>query len=87
MPVFREETIVAIFGVGNKAKDYDQDGVEMVTALGDLVWDIILRRRAEEGMRQSGGTVPALLRAVACGHGDAGRELPVSFGPTRPSAG
>lgn len=53
VPVFREEQIVAIFGVGNKGRDYDQDDIEMVTALGNLVWDIILRKRAEEEVRLS----------------------------------
>jgi PAS domain S-box-containing protein len=53
LPVFKGGDIVAIFGVGNKKQDYNQDDIDMVTALGDLIWDIILRRRAEEESRLS----------------------------------
>ena len=53
VPVFRKGEIFAIFGVGNKVQEYDQDDIQMVTALGDLVWDIILRKRAEEEVRHS----------------------------------
>lgn len=61
VPVFRDEKIVAIFGVGNKAQDYDQDDIEMITALGNLVWDIILRRRAEEELSLSEARFRTLL--------------------------
>jgi PAS domain S-box-containing protein len=53
LPVFKGGDIVAIFGVGNKSRDYNQDDIDMVAALGDLVWDIVLRRRAEEEARLS----------------------------------
>lgn len=64
VPVFREEKTVAIFGVGNKVQHYDQDDIEMVTALGDLVWDIILRRRAEEEVRLSEERFRTLLAGL-----------------------
>ncbi len=53
IPIFQGDKIVAIFGVGNKGRDYDQDDTEMVTALGNLTWDILLRKRAEEQLRLS----------------------------------
>lgn len=64
VPVFRDSDIVAIFGVGNKEQDYDQDDIEMVTALGNLVWDIILRRRAEEELSQSEERFRTLLAGL-----------------------
>lgn len=64
VPIFRGSDVVAIFGVGNKARDYDQDDVEMVTALGNLVWDIILRKRAEEEVRQSEERFRTLLNSL-----------------------
>jgi len=53
VPIFREETIVAIFGVGNKREAYTDGDVELVTSLGEMAWDIILRQRAEEELRRS----------------------------------
>lgn len=53
VPVFRAENIVAIFGVGNKDYEYDQEDIDMVTALGDMVWDMILRKQAENELRLS----------------------------------
>ncbi len=53
VPIFREGRIVAVFGVGNKAQDYDERDVEIVSALGDMAWDIVLRRREEDALRES----------------------------------
>ncbi|HSL41177.1 MAG TPA: histidine kinase dimerization/phosphoacceptor domain -containing protein, partial [Desulforhopalus sp.] len=53
VPIFREENIVAIFGVGNKREAYTDGDVELVTSLGEMAWDIILRQRAEEELRRS----------------------------------
>jgi C4-dicarboxylate-specific signal transduction histidine kinase len=48
LPVMRDNRIVAILGVGNKADDYTRHDVETVSLLGDLAWDIAERKRAEE---------------------------------------
>ncbi len=53
IPIFRGEKIVGVFGVGNKEQDYTPEDVELVTTLGDLAWDIVLRKRAEEALRLS----------------------------------
>ena len=53
VPVFRNDKIVAILGVGNKATLYDEDDVNVINELADLAWDIVLRRRAEELQRNS----------------------------------
>jgi PAS domain S-box-containing protein len=53
VPIFRENKIVAIIGVGNKPSDYDEYDVEAVSLLGDLSWDIAERKWAEEVLRQS----------------------------------
>jgi PAS domain S-box-containing protein/putative nucleotidyltransferase with HDIG domain len=53
IPILRGENIVAIIGVGNKADDYDERDVEIVTQLADLIWDIAERKRAEEALRKS----------------------------------
>ena len=53
VPIFRGEMIVAVFGVGNKEQAYDQSDIDLVANLGDMAWDIVLRKQSEEGLRQS----------------------------------
>jgi two-component system cell cycle sensor histidine kinase/response regulator CckA len=44
--VLQNDRIVAIFGVGNKAYDYDEEDARMLHALADLTWDILARKHA-----------------------------------------
>jgi PAS domain S-box-containing protein len=53
VPIFRGNLIKAIIGVGNKANDYNDSDIEIVSQLGDLSWDIVERKRAEEALRES----------------------------------
>ncbi len=53
VPVFRDERIVAILGVGNKARDYDASDLQTVTAFADLAWDIVERKRNLNALRES----------------------------------
>ena len=53
VPVFREDKIVAILGVGNKNNFYDDDDVEMITKLADFAWDITERKRTEKALDES----------------------------------
>ncbi len=53
VPVFRNEKIAAILGVGNKSTDYTQNDINTVSALADLVWDIVERKRSEEALQIS----------------------------------
>ncbi len=48
VPVVRKGRVVALLGVGNKPSAYDEADVAGLSSLADLVWDIVLRRRAEE---------------------------------------
>ena len=48
VPVFRNNLIQAIVGVGNKLTDYKESDIEIVTRLTDLAWDITERKGAEE---------------------------------------
>jgi len=47
-PILQNDVIVAIFGVGNKPTDYDEQDVKTVSQLGDMAWGVVLRKRAEE---------------------------------------
>jgi len=50
-PVFRGNLIKAIIGVGNKSNNYKINDIEIVSQLGDLSWDIVERKRAEEKVK------------------------------------
>jgi PAS domain S-box-containing protein len=47
VPVFRNNLIVALLGVGNKPTPFVDDDVQAVFKLADLAWDIAERKRAE----------------------------------------
>jgi PAS domain S-box-containing protein len=48
VPIFDEDKIVAIVGVGNKATDYDGTDINVLTLLASNAWTLIQRKRAEE---------------------------------------
>ena len=48
IPLTRGETVAAIFCVEDKPYDYDEDDLRMVSALANLAWDIVARKRAEQ---------------------------------------
>jgi len=53
VPIIRDGQVVAVFGVGNKPKNYTNKDVELVTSLSDFAWDIIERKRVEDALRES----------------------------------
>lgn len=53
VPIFRGNLIKAIIGVGNKATNYSGSDIELVSQLGDLSWDIVERKRAEEALSKN----------------------------------
>lgn len=53
VPVIRADHVVAVLGVGNKPRPYDQNDVEQVARFADLAWDIAERKIAENELRQS----------------------------------
>jgi len=53
LPLIRADKIVAILAVGNKAADYVEEDVQALTELGDLLWDILEYKRAQEALVKS----------------------------------
>ena len=51
VPIFRDDLIVAILGIGNRAQDYTDKDIEVVTFFADVAWEITRRKRAEETLR------------------------------------
>ncbi len=53
VPIIREDKIVAILGVGNKKRDYDEKDIDVISILSDIAWEITQRKRAEESLKAS----------------------------------
>ena len=51
VPVMRNNKIVAILGVGNKPKDYNERDIEILSLLADQAWEITERKLVEEELR------------------------------------
>jgi PAS domain S-box-containing protein len=49
-PILREDLIVAILGVGNKAHEYTEKDIDMVAYFADVAWEIAERKRMEAEM-------------------------------------
>jgi len=47
VPIFRNELIVAILGVGNKAQEYTEKDIDVVAYFADVAWEIAERKQAE----------------------------------------
>ena len=50
VPTMRDGRIVSILGVGNKPSDYDEKDIEFVAYVADVIWEIVVRKQAEEAL-------------------------------------
>ncbi len=48
IPIFHQEKVVAILGVGNKLGNYDEDDVTWLTIIADAAWEVIAKKIGEE---------------------------------------
>ena len=53
VPIFRSGAIVGILGIGNKASDYNDEDIEIVTRFADLAWDAAERKVYFDALRES----------------------------------
>ncbi|NTV50655.1 MAG: PAS domain S-box protein [Geobacteraceae bacterium] len=53
IPVFRNNLIVAVLGVGNKSSDYTSQDIATVQNFANLAWDIIDRNRSVLALKQA----------------------------------
>ncbi|OGR32656.1 MAG: hypothetical protein A2091_03595 [Desulfuromonadales bacterium GWD2_61_12] len=61
VPVFAEEKIVAVVGVANKIRDYDDIDVLQLTLLMDAVWKTLSIKDSEEALRQHTDEMATIL--------------------------
>ncbi|NTW55839.1 MAG: PAS domain S-box protein [Chlorobiaceae bacterium] len=52
VPIVQKEKIVALIGVANKAADYDEDDEKWIISLGEIAWDIVARKFAEQSRNE-----------------------------------
>jgi len=48
LPIFRQDKIVAVIGVGNKPANYLAQDIEVVQQIADIAYDYVERKQAEE---------------------------------------
>ncbi|MFZ2958755.1 MAG: GAF domain-containing protein [Candidatus Ozemobacteraceae bacterium] len=67
VPVFKDDQIVAVVGVGNKASNYDEVDVLQLTMLMKAVWNFVDIKRGEEALRTSEQQHRAILQTAMDG--------------------
>ena len=53
VPVFEQDQIVAVVGVGNKVKEYNQFDLNQLLLVAENIWSIVRRKRAEENLKEA----------------------------------
>ncbi len=63
IPVIENEKVRVLMGVGNKPADYEASDVEQLQLIGNDVWSIVMRRRAERALVEAKDAAEAANRA------------------------
>lgn len=64
VPIFEDDRVVAIVGVGNKEVNYEEIDVKLVEIISNNVWKIIRRKKTEEVLKNSLKEKETLLREL-----------------------
>jgi PAS domain S-box-containing protein len=64
VPIFDNQKIVIVAGVGNKPSDYDESDVRQLTLLMEGMWRIVQRKEAEEALKESEEKYRKLMEAA-----------------------
>ncbi len=67
VPVFRNNKIVAVLGIGNKITDYDEYDDAIVSVFADLAWDITDRKIAQEKLKENEERLRLALKSAEQG--------------------
>lgn len=65
VPVFRDDRIVAVAAVANKASEYDEHDVSAFTSLLNEMWNLIERKQAEKIIRESEARLRRITEAIS----------------------
>ena len=68
IPIFRDERIMAILGVGNKPYDYTKIDLNIVTYLADVVWEIVEHKKMEIVLKKSEARLSEAQRIAHIGN-------------------
>ncbi|MEF8755116.1 MAG: PAS domain S-box protein [Accumulibacter sp.] len=63
VPIVENEQVRVLFGVGNKATDYDHSDERELQLIGDDLWRIVMRRRADAALAVAKDAAEAASRA------------------------
>jgi len=72
VPIIRNNSVVAIMGVGNKPYNYDEKDIEWVESLANQLWDIIAKKSAEERAKKLQDQLQQSTKMEMIGHLAAG---------------
>jgi PAS domain S-box-containing protein len=64
VPIFRQDRIVAVLGMGNKPRAYTAQDVEVATFMADVAWEIAERKRTEESQARLATAVEQAAEAI-----------------------
>lgn len=64
VPLFEDDKVVMIMGVGNKAQDYNDSDVETVQLIGNDVWRLVQRKRSLISLRASEARFRELIKLL-----------------------
>jgi PAS domain S-box-containing protein len=64
VPIMRNDSIVAVFGIGNKPRHYDARDVAVASGMASLVWDIVAAKRAQEELLARTRTLDAVFESA-----------------------
>lgn len=64
VPIFENDKVVMIMGVGNKAQDYNDSDVETVQLIGNDVWRLVQRKRSLVSLRASEARFRELIKLL-----------------------
>ncbi|MCU7848051.1 MAG: PAS domain S-box protein [Candidatus Thiodiazotropha sp. (ex Lucinoma kastoroae)] len=71
VPVMEDGTTRMILGVGNKQRFYDEDDAKQIRLIGETVWHLISRKRADRQLKQSAIVFETTREAVSITDADA----------------
>jgi len=62
VPVFKDDSIVGVVGLANKATDYEESDILQVSLLMEAVWKVTERKQAEEALRENNELLTLFVR-------------------------